>query len=81
MASKDPDNFPKSLVTSTAPSVLANRVSWYFDLKGPSVHVDTACSSSLVALDFACQSIRSGSATAVGCDLFLQLKDYGVGSS
>ncbi|CAH0020350.1 unnamed protein product [Clonostachys rhizophaga] len=64
LSGKDPDNFPKSFITSTAPSVLANSLSWYFDLKGPSIHVDTACPSSLVALDLACQSLRSGASSA-----------------
>ena len=36
--------------TGTALAVLANRISYIFDLRGPSVTVDTACSSSLVAL-------------------------------
>lgn len=42
----------------------ANRVSYFFDLKGPSVVVDTACSGSLVALHLACQSLRTGDASA-----------------
>ncbi|KAI1276492.1 fatty acid synthase S-acetyltransferase [Xylaria sp. FL0933] len=60
---KDPDLFPQTAATGTALSVLANRVSWYFDLLGPSVQVDTACSGSLVAIDLACQSLRNGSAS------------------
>ena len=39
---------------------LANRVSYAFDLRGPSFTVDTACSSSLVALHQACEAIRHG---------------------
>ena len=39
---------------------LANRVSYAFDLRGPSFTVDTACSSSLVALHQACEAIRTG---------------------
>jgi acyl transferase domain-containing protein/acyl carrier protein len=39
---------------------LANRLSYIFDLRGPSFTVDTACSSALVALHLACEAIRSG---------------------
>ncbi|KAL4981859.1 hypothetical protein BDW68DRAFT_196004 [Aspergillus falconensis] len=44
----------------TARSIMANRVSYFFDWRGPSVTIDTACSSSLVALHQAVQSLRSG---------------------
>ncbi|HWB47713.1 MAG TPA: SDR family NAD(P)-dependent oxidoreductase [Stellaceae bacterium] len=46
--------------TGNALAVLANRVSYIFDLHGPSVTIDTACSSSLVALHQACEALRSG---------------------
>lgn len=46
--------------TGTASNILANRVSYMFDLHGPSFTVDTACSSSLAALHLACQSLRTG---------------------
>lgn len=54
-------------------SVLAARISYLLDLKGPSVTVDTACSSSLVALHLACNAIRNGDcemAVAGGVQVF-----------
>src|ERR1700689_105414 len=46
--------------SGTAPSIAANRISYIYDLRGPSVAVDTACSSALTALHLACQSLRGG---------------------
>jgi amino acid adenylation domain-containing protein len=46
--------------TGTAMSIAANRISYTFDFKGPSLVVDTACSSSLVALHLASHSLRNG---------------------
>jgi hybrid polyketide synthase / nonribosomal peptide synthetase FtdB len=46
--------------TGTAYCITANRLSYVFGLKGPSLAVDTACSSSLVAVHLACQSLRLG---------------------
>lgn len=46
--------------TGGALSIIANRISHAFDLRGPSFTVDTACSSSLVALDQAMLALRSG---------------------
>jgi acyl transferase domain-containing protein len=40
--------------------IAANRISYFFNLIGPSLAVDSACSSSLVAVDLACQAIWNG---------------------
>ncbi|MEO0949297.1 MAG: beta-ketoacyl synthase N-terminal-like domain-containing protein, partial [Cyanobacteria bacterium J06641_5] len=50
--------------TGNALSVAANRLSYFFDLRGPSLAIDTACSSSLVAIHQAVRSLRQGE-----CDL------------
>ncbi|KAL8709002.1 MAG: hypothetical protein Q9220_006211 [cf. Caloplaca sp. 1 TL-2023] len=63
MLSKDPEFRAQHRATGTSLAMLANRISWFYDLTGPSIAVDTACSSSLNALDLACQSIRSGQST------------------
>ncbi len=54
---------PSSTVASipgNITSVIAGRLSYILDLKGPSVMVDTACSSSLVAVHMACMGLRNG---------------------
>ncbi|WP_188068503.1 edeine polyketide synthase EdeG [Brevibacillus brevis] len=54
---------PEALSTSiigNMKSVIASRVSYLLDLKGPSMLVDTSCSSSLMAVHLACQAIRRG---------------------
>src|ERR1700737_1548845 len=46
--------------TGCAHSIAANRISYCFNLRGPSVAVDTACSSALTAVHAACEHIRAG---------------------
>lgn len=40
-------------------AILANRLSWFYDLLGPSMTIETACSGSLISLHLACQSLHS----------------------
>ncbi|MEK5235972.1 SDR family NAD(P)-dependent oxidoreductase [Paenibacillus sp. FSL L8-0470] len=67
-------------------SIIAGRVSYIFDFKGPSSVVDTACSSSLSALHLACRSIRAGECnTAIAGSVKIvmlpasQSNDYSMG--
>ncbi len=63
------------LATGNSHSIVANRVSFHFDMKGPSVAVDTACSSSLVAVHLAAQSLRLGE-----CDIAVAGGAHFIGS-
>ncbi|KAJ5374411.1 Acyl transferase/acyl hydrolase/lysophospholipase [Penicillium concentricum] len=79
MLGRDVQNFPTYFASGTARSILSNRVSYFFDWRGPSMTIDTACSSSLVALHQAVQSLRSGEtdvAVAAGTNLLLGPEQY-----
>ncbi|KAG9606254.1 polyketide synthase, partial [Aureobasidium melanogenum] len=62
MQLRDTEHLPTYQPTGAGPSLafLSNRLSYYYDCRGPSVSVDTACSASLVALHLGCQTIRTG---------------------
>ncbi|RDW93799.1 type I polyketide synthase [Aspergillus mulundensis] len=71
---EDPQFAGRYAASSLSPNMLANRISWFYDLRGESVNMDTACSSTLVALHAACQGLRtrsSDTAIMAGANLFL----------
>lgn len=45
--------------TGVSSSIIANRISYFLDIQGPSIVIDTACSSSLVAVHLACRSLST----------------------
>lgn len=74
LASRDLSQVEAWTGTGGALSIIANRLSYFLDLRGPSLTIDTACSSSLVAVHLACQSLRAGQsdlALAGGVNLLL----------
>ncbi|KAL7805464.1 polyketide synthase [Trichoderma aethiopicum] len=54
---------PKYAATGNGIAIMSNRISYFYNLHGPSMTVDTGCSSSLVAVHLAAQSLRSGEAS------------------
>lgn len=60
LAVADPTTAHPYAITGTTSSIIANRVSYFFDFRGPSESIDTACSSSLVAAHQGVRALRSG---------------------
>ncbi|KAI1309753.1 putative polyketide synthase [Xylaria venustula] len=82
----DPQRVPSAFIAANYTAMIANRISHFFDLKGPSTAVDTGCSSSLMGLHLACQSLRSresdcaivgGSCINLNPDIFVALSTLG----
>ena len=68
-------------LTGTASSILASRIAYHLNLRGPALAVDTACASSLVAIHLACRALQLGEidmALAGGVTLYLTQKRYNL---
>ncbi|KAH9841048.1 uncharacterized protein C8Q71DRAFT_890608 [Rhodofomes roseus] len=75
----EPDVYEAQGSFGGIPCMVANKVSYHLDLRGPSIPVDTACSSSLTATHLAVQALRAGeceSAVVAACQLNLRLADF-----
>ncbi|EAW20415.1 non-reducing polyketide synthase pyr2 [Aspergillus fischeri NRRL 181] len=75
----DPQALPAYMVTGNSPSIMANRISYYFDWRGPSMTVDTGCSSSLLAVHLGVEALQNDDcslAVAVGSNLILSPNAY-----
>lgn len=88
--SKDLAQYPKYAATGTGNAILSNRVSYFYDLHGPSLTVDTACSSSLVCLHLGNKSLQdhesdisivTGSSLHFDPNVFITMTDLGMLSS
>lgn len=74
VASQDLYHQSQHQATGCGNAMMANRISWFYDLRGPSFSIDTACSSSMVALHEACRELQDGSssmAVVAGSSLIL----------
>ena len=60
LAISDPTVAHPYAITGNSTAIIANRVSYFYDFRGPSIALDTACSSSLVATHQAVQALRNG---------------------
>ena len=90
MITKDLAQYPKYAVTGVGNAILSNRVSYFYDLHGPSLTIDTACSSSLVCLHLGNKSLQdyesdisivAGSALHFDPNIFITMTDFGMLSS
>lgn len=83
VAQQRPATINRYTNTGSGGAVAANRISYFFDLRGPSFAVDAACASSLLSVHLACQSIdrgECGMALAGGVNAVL-LPGGGIGLS
>ncbi|EJZ06198.1 polyketide synthase Pks13, partial [Mycolicibacterium vaccae] len=65
MSVADPAVAHPYAITGNSSAVIANRVSYFYDFRGPSMAIDTACSSSLVAVHEGIKALRAGDADVV----------------
>ncbi|KAI5865333.1 reducing type I polyketide synthase [Durotheca rogersii] len=71
---RDPDELPRYVMVGNGATMMANRISHFYDLRGPSMTVDTGCSTGLVALHQACQSLKTNDArmaVVVGANIIM----------
>ncbi|KAF8466151.1 polyketide synthase [Kalaharituber pfeilii] len=87
MTTKDLAHYPMYTVTGTGNAILANRISYFYNLQGTSCTIDTACSSSLVCLHLGATSLLTGEADlsiVVGSalhfdpNIFITMTDLGM---
>ncbi|KAJ5238512.1 polyketide synthase [Penicillium chermesinum] len=74
MQARDPEDRVPGVTIGVGRAILSNRISHFFNFKGPSMTIDTACSGSLVGVDVACRYLHTGEANGAviaGANLYL----------
>ncbi|KAI0188556.1 putative polyketide synthase [Astrocystis sublimbata] len=59
MQTRDPEDRPANITVGAGRAILANRLSHFLNIKGPSMTIDTACSGSMIGVDVACRYLHS----------------------
>ncbi|KAL1597235.1 hypothetical protein SLS60_008817 [Paraconiothyrium brasiliense] len=74
LCNKDTQSFDMYRISGTGDFAISNRISYEYNLKGPSMTIRTGCSSALVGLDEACQALANGhcsSAIVAGTNIII----------
>lgn len=74
LLAKDANKPGQYKATGNGTAVIANRISWFYDFRGPCSSIDTACSSSLVACHLGIQTLQNGEANMAvigGCNIWI----------
>lgn len=64
MQNRDAEDRPPNCAVGVGRTIMANRISYFLNIKGPSITLDTACSASLTGVDLACRSLHTGETNA-----------------
>ncbi|KAL4746292.1 hypothetical protein BDW72DRAFT_207477 [Aspergillus terricola var. indicus] len=79
MQTRDSDYMGRYSATGLGTTILANRISHVFNLRGPSLVLDTACSSSLYCLHVACMALENrecDAAIVAGANLIQSVEQH-----
>lgn len=64
MQNRDAEDRPPNCAVDVDRIIMANRLSYFLNIKGPSITIDTVCSTSLIDVDLACRSLHMGEVNA-----------------
>lgn len=67
---RDTQNLAADCATGNGIAIMSNRISYFFDIHGPSMTIDTGCSASLICIHQAVQSLLRGESSLVSVPTF-----------